>query len=252
MEPKELFETHLDLINEICAAVCRRYCCYPPDSEDFTSQARLALMADDYDKLRQFKGRSQFATFLRSVITHLFLDSRNQAWGRWRPSAAAQRLGEPALQLDQLLHRDGYSLHEAIQILKINMGFEQSEVELRQLAEALPSRHRRYFTDISELESLPAPRGADADLIDRQKATAGRLAKEALQHALAAQEPMCRLLVKMRFGEGLAVTRIAQVLKLERRKLYSRFDKCRQSLRSFLESKGLNAQDVWELEGWMS
>ncbi len=60
-----------------------------------------------------------------------------------------------------------------------------------------------------------------------------------------------RLVLKMRHEQGFTATRIADVLKIDRRKLYSRIEKCYRSLRAFLEAEGLRAQDVLSLEGWI-
>ena len=59
MNPRELFEDHLPLIEEICSSVCRRNGCFGADAEDFASQVKLALIDDDYARLRSFQGRSR-------------------------------------------------------------------------------------------------------------------------------------------------------------------------------------------------
>jgi hypothetical protein len=53
----------------------------------------LKLIENDYRILRSFEGLASLGTYLTTVIARLFLDFQIHEWGRWRPSAAATRLG---------------------------------------------------------------------------------------------------------------------------------------------------------------
>lgn len=252
MEAQELFQQNLGLIDEVCSAVCRRHSCFPPDSEDFTSQVRLALMDDDYARLRRFGGRSRFKTYLTSVVSHLFLDHRNKTWGRWRPSQVALQLGDTARQLDQLLYRDGFSLDEAIGLLRTNLKVDASEAEIRDLAERLPVRTHRRFESDESLEFMPSDQDPEADLLQSEQAERVRQAHQALQAALQDLQPSERLVLKMRYDKGLTVTQIAKVLRRERRRLYTELDRLLRDLRRRLQEQGFAADDVLGVEGWLS
>ena len=251
MEPRELFENHLGLIDEVCSSICHRNGCFPPDSEDFTSQVRIELMADDYARLRKFSGRSRFKTFLTTVVLNLFRDYRNSKWGKWRPSAAARREGPLAIKLDELLTRDGYTLDEAVQVLRVTLKVEETEAEIRRLAEMLPVRRARPEDDESAVHRLVGGKLADAGVEEAEKAELARKAQDALERALAAQDPVDRMVLKMRHEQGFTATRIADALKLDRRKLYRRIERCYRSLRTFIEAEGLQARDILSLEGWI-
>lgn len=250
MEPEQLFHQNLDLIHEVCTGVCRRNNCFPPDSEDFTSQVRIALMENDFARLRSFGGRSRLKTFLTTVVVHLFLDHRNKAWGRWRPSRAAVALGDVACLLDRLLHRDGLTFDEAAATLRTNHRIDISEAELRRMAEKLPARAPRRFESDGDLEHLPAATDPERDLLDSEHAHRADEAHRALARVLGELEPKRRLLLKLRFQKGLTVTQIAKIQGRERRRLYTELDKLLRDLRRRLEEDGFRADEILNLEGW--
>src|ERR1019366_2147799 len=90
------------------------------EADDFASHVKLRLIEDDYAILRKFQRRSSLRTYLTVVIQRMFLDYRISAWGKWRPSAEAKRAGAVAVQLEQLMGRDGYRFGEACELLETN------------------------------------------------------------------------------------------------------------------------------------
>lgn len=251
MEPDQLFHQNLALIDEVSAAVCRRHGCFPPDSDDFASQVRLALMDDDFARLRSFGGRSHLKTFLTTVVAHLFLDHRNKTWGRWRPSRAALALGDVACLLDRLLHRDGLTFDEAVSVLRTNHKIDLSDEELEHLVGQLPARTPRRFEPDDRLEHLPAPSDPEREMMGYEQARRAAQAHDALGRALGELGPGPRLLLKMRFQKGLTVTQIAKVQGRERRRLYTELDGLLRDLRRSLETDGFRADEILDLEGWV-
>src|SRR5260370_7792036 len=114
MNPGDLFRANLSLIDRTIDRICRRSRLFGPDAEDFASDVRLALIADDYDVLGKWEQRSSLATFLAVVVQRMLADHRVKAYGRWHPSAEAQRLGEAAGALERLLRRARRPVEEAI------------------------------------------------------------------------------------------------------------------------------------------
>src|SRR5687767_3842390 len=92
MTAEELFRANLPLVDRAIARVARRAGLTGAEAEDFASEAKIALMENDYAVLRRFEGRSSLATFITVVVTNVLHDLRTEAYGRWRPSAEAQRL----------------------------------------------------------------------------------------------------------------------------------------------------------------
>ena len=250
MNPRELFEANLELIDRICSAVCRRNGCFNADAEDFTSQVKLKLLENDGARLTRFRGRSSLRTFLTTVIANLFRDYRNHKWGKWRPSAAAQRRGELAVQLESLLYRDGYTLDEAVAILNTNFQVTLPAADLRQLAEGLPARNRRRFESDEQLDQMPVDGGVEDGLAARDQAVVFAKSRAVLGEALSALPAEDRLVLKMRFENGFTVAHIARRLKVRQRRLYSRIESCRKQLLGAFEGAGMSAEEVLSTVGW--
>ena len=246
---ERLLLDQLPLIERVVASICRRNCCYGEDAEDFSSEVKMRLIQNDYEVLAKFRGKSSLATYLSTVVHNLFRDFRIAKWGKWRPSAAAQRLGEVAVQLEILTTRDQLSLDEAIEMLVINFGVAESREELMDIAGKLPQRLRPSFYLSEELDTFPSADGADSRLEESQLITSLARTGRALRNALGRLEPEDRKLLQMRFADGLKVTEIARILRLERRPLYSRFEKCLRKLRQAMEEQGISSELIREIVG---
>src|SRR4030095_15510318 len=104
--PQHLFLTHLPAIDGIARAAARRRRLTPDEADEFRSTVRLRLLEEDYAVIREFRGSSSFKTFLTVVIARQCLDFRASAWGRWRASSRARRLGDTAVALQHLMIRE--------------------------------------------------------------------------------------------------------------------------------------------------
>ena len=250
---ERFYVEHAELIEGVLTLICRRHRLVGMDADDFRSIARLKLVDNDYEVLRKFQGRSSLRTYLTIVIDRAFLDYRNAQWGKWRPSAEAQRLGPVALRLEQLMGRDGFTFDEAVEMLRTQHRVRESRDALYEMASRLPvrmSRKPQGEEAIGHIEdSAPAP---DA-LVEREELRPRAvLARAALDRAIAALDPQERLIVRLRFVNGLGVVDIARTLQLEQRPLYRRLDQILTRLRHRLEADGVNAQAVAALlsETW--
>ncbi len=244
-----LFTTHLPLIERLLASVCRRNGFPVDESEEFASWAKLRLIDDDYGVFRKFRGDSSLPTYLTTVIANLFRDYRIHLWGKWRPSAEARRLGEVAIQLETLLNRDGRALEEAITIVAGRVK-EKSPAELRELAIRLPQRTRRRFEGEEALAQLPAAGGSDDGVIEAEKRELARLAETEFSRAVAELEAEERLVLKLRFSDGMAIVDIAALLRVPAKPLYARIERSLGSLRRTLERNGFAGREAAELVGW--
>src|SRR5882672_1395752 len=77
------------LLYDVAQFVARRHRLASPDAEDFTQNAVLRALDGAWNVFEKFNGRSSLCTYLTVAVTHLLVDARNHAYGRWRPSAAA-------------------------------------------------------------------------------------------------------------------------------------------------------------------
>jgi RNA polymerase sigma factor (sigma-70 family) len=247
---ERLFVENLRLIDDTIRLVCRRLHCSPEEREDFSSQSRLKLIEDDYAVLRKYGGRCSLRTFLVTVIRHQLYDYRRQRWGTWRPSAEARRLGPAAVELDTLLHRDRVAREEAVERLHGSARFAETRDELRRLADLLPPHYPRIVEGESALEDLAEPRaGADRDLLAEERVATVRAARAALAASLAELGDEDRVVLRLRFQDGLKVPRIAQILGTDAKALYRRCDRLLEQLRGILERRGVAGSAVLECLG---
>jgi len=249
-DEQSLYEAHLEQIEEVLRRVGLRRCLSGDEGEDFTSWARLRLLENDCAILRKFKARSSFRTYLVTVVQNLFRDYRIAKWGKFRPSAQANRLGTTAVRLEILLYRDGIPFDEAAELLRRNHGVEESVGELAGLAGDLPVRIPNRAVGEEVLETVGDPGEVEDRVRDQERTELAAKVTEALDEALETLTPEDRLILRMRFQDGLTVAAISRTLGLEQKPLYRRIGGRLREVRRALEEAGVRAEDVSELSGW--
>ncbi len=249
-----VFLEHLDLVERVATYAGRRAGLAPQEVEDFVSSVKVKLIDDDYAVLRKHRGTSSLPTFLTAVVHNLCRDFLNRKLGKFRPSAAAKRLGPTALALERLLVLDRHDLAAAIEILRRHHGVEESTDEIEDLAARLPPRNPRRFVGEEALASRPsaAPESSpERRLEDGERARTASRVEEVLNRALETLSPEDLLILKMCYRDGLTVAAIASALHLEQRPLYSRRERCFKKLRAVFESQGLTWDEVRGILGWV-
>jgi RNA polymerase sigma factor (sigma-70 family) len=247
---ERLFVENLRLIDDTIRLVCRNRHCSPEEREDFSSHSRLKFIEDDYAILRKYAGRCSLRTYLVTVIGHQLSDYRRQHWGTWRPSAEARRLGPAAVELDTLLHRDRVPLEEAIERLAASGRFVETRDMIRRLSERLPPHYPRVVEGEDELEDMASPRAsADGTVVSQERAATRNSVHVALVSALAELSDEDRLVLRLRFQDGIKVPRIAQILGQDGKMLYRRCDRLREQLRTSLERRGIAGAAVMDCLG---
>lgn len=231
------------------AALCRRHGVRGDDADDFASWAKLRLVEDDYAMLRKFRGESALSTYLTVVVRMLHRDWSVQQRGRWRPSAEARRLGTVAMRLEQLVHRDGMALAQAAERLRTERVTDLSDRALGGILRALPARAplRPQVVDADVVDTLPADAGADERVVREESELRRRSADMALDGAIEQLAAEDRLIVRMRFWDGLSLADVARALHVPQKPLYRRMEKLLGQLRERLSERGVSSEDVREL-----
>lgn len=248
-EAEAMFLQHLPAIDRLIRAACARGR-FDAEIEDIASALRVKLIENDYAAIRGFEGKSAFTTYLSIVIQRFLLDERNRRWGRWTPSAEAERQGAAAVEIEMLLHRDGRSFDEVCRIMSRKPEpLSASAVEA--IAVRLPRRLPRPSTHSLD-ESTSAAQMATADgphsrLLTRERERIGRVASDALNAAIGSLGAEDRLLLRMRFEDGTSVANIARALGEDQRRLYYRIEKIAAELRRTLEGAGVDRDAVRDL-----
>lgn len=242
------FLANLEWIRRAMAATSRRSGMSGADADDFASWATLRLLADDFAILRKFRGESSFRTYLTVVIATLHREYRSQAWGRWRPSAAARRGGRLAVELETLVYRDGYTLRQAIERLRTAGRASLPDRELAALFGSLPPRVPRGAgaPDVA-LDAVADPAAAADDAVTAAEVAADRSAVyAALDAALDALPAEDRVLVRLHYWKGLSVADVARALAVPQKPLYRRLERALRRLRDALEQGGVTCGRVAE------
>ena len=249
MDYQRLFLDHLDLIDQIARITGRRRHVSPAEREDFAAFVRLRMIENDYAILRKFQGRSSLRTYLATVVNRLSLDYCIARWGRWRPSAAADRLGPVAVLLECLVTRDGQTAEEAIAIVRTNHGCTESEDQLRDLWDQLPARVK--FTEVSEeaaaarsSEQTSASLVSDVELqqsIDQL----GRM----LQAGLASLSDLDRVLLGLRFDQDLSVVQIGLLTGNSTATVHRRLERAVKRLKRIITESGMGRHEISGLLG---
>jgi RNA polymerase sigma factor for flagellar operon FliA len=248
MDAEKRFLENLPTIERIAAFHCRRMRMTDADTEDFVSYTKLELIKGDYEIIGKFEERSEFTTYLTTVIHRLLSQYRTKAWGKWRPSAEAKRLGSAAIALERLTTRDGYSTREAIELMTTGSAPVASRRELEAILLRLPSRVPRTMlvSDENAPDIAAADDPADAILTVEREAQARRAAA-VIDEAMAALEPEDQMILKLRFWNARQIAEIAEMLHLDPKRTYKRLDKLLARLRVALERAGITARAMQDL-----
>jgi RNA polymerase sigma factor (sigma-70 family) len=245
----QLLLDNLDLIERLVRFVARRHHLSFSDTEEFASIVRLKLVENDFAVLRKFEGRSTLGTYLTVVIERLCQDFSIALWGKWRPSAAARRLGEVAILLERMVVRDGVTFDEAVGTLQTNHGVNETRDQLREILLMLPARSARWNGSRGPAAESGADGFADPSFRWQEDETDAERVSVALAEAIAALSSEDQLILKLRFEGNRSVAEISEELGIETRVLYRRLQLLMRGLRSSLEALGVSHGDILTLVG---
>jgi RNA polymerase sigma factor for flagellar operon FliA len=249
MDPGKLFLDNLAWIEKVAGIVCRKHGVWGDDAEDFASVVKMKLMENDYADLRKFRGDCSATTYIATLVVRRFHEYARERWGRWRNSAAAEREGQLAKDLETLVHRDGCTVAEAGEQLRSAGKTELSDAELARILARLPTRQplRARQVGAPAIENEPDVDTADSRIggmeLDRQRSALFA----ALFKVMEQLPPEERNILRMRFADGRSVADVARALRLEQKPLYRRIDQIKAKLRVDLERYGVTAEAVREL-----
>lgn len=245
--PESIFLEHLEVIERIASLMARRNGLMGEDAADFQSWVVSKIIEDDYAPIRKFRGASSLPTYLSVVIAMLARDFRVQRRGRWRPSAAARRVGDLAVRLESLVYRSRYTLAEAGQLLRTAGATRLSDRELGQMLSQLPTRAPLRPTEVTTealAEVATRDGGADAPITNAEDARERQRIEAVLDERIAEFAEQDRIIMRMRFWQDLSVADIARMLGIEQKPLYRRIERLLEQLRERLRETGITAHQV--------
>jgi RNA polymerase sigma factor (sigma-70 family) len=242
--PGDLYLANRAIIESVLRFVCRRRGLRGDDADEFAADVRLRLVESDYEIFRKFQGRSSLQTYLTVVIQRLALDYQAARWGRWRPSALARAAGAEGIRLEQLVVRDGLGISDAVTIVEREMG-GADRAHLEALAARFPLRVRRQYVGEELLETAAAD-SPDAErlLVRADEASRFDRIKQRLSGMLSALDPAERLVLQLRFEQGMKIADIARLQHVDQKRLYRQIQQALARLRTILEAEGVDASAV--------
>lgn len=242
---------NLRVVERAVTFACRRYRFPPEDAEEFASVVNMKLVENDYAIVRAWEGRSSFATFLGIVVQRMALDFRIHEWGKWHASSEAKRLGPLAVDLEQHLHRDGRTLDDAVALLASkHAGVTRASLE--ELADRLPQRTpRRRDVPIEEAEpvAIAGPRAVEEVVEEQERRAAAKKVAALLSAAFEKLPEDDRLILQLRFEQGMSLAQIARALGRDQKLLYRQVERRMREIRAELEASGVMSRDVADLIG---
>jgi len=246
---QRLLLDHLDLVDQIVRTTGRRRHLSAAERDDFASFVNIRLVDDDYAILRKFQNRSTLWTYLAAVIERMSLDFCAEKWGRWRPSAMAERLGPVAVILERLVTRDLHTIEEAMEIVRTNHDVRQSYGELRRLWDQLPVRLRT--TEVGEEAAATVSSGetSEATVEDAELRKSIARLQASLKTAFDDIPAQDRVLIALRFDQDLSMVQIARLTGSSVPTLHRRLDKSVKQLRTALTRAGFDAREISTLIG---
>jgi RNA polymerase sigma factor (sigma-70 family) len=252
LDPEALFLEHLGWIDRVASMACSKAGMWGAEAEDFAGWIRIKLMEDDYAVLRKFRGEATVKTYLATVVVRQFHSYVRTHRGEWRRSAAAERLGPPAGDLEALVNRDGYTLEQAAEKLRTSGRTKLTDAELARLLEQLPRRAPLRPLQVQGDAALNTAEGgfhADERIAGAEAAAVRERVLGALRRVMDRLDLEDRMIIRMHFQDGLTLAAVARALNLEQKPLYRRINKLRAELRAALEGEGVQLGDVNDLLG---
>ena len=243
MDPQEILNSS-DILERI-EAVCRRHFSDENDQNESFVFIMDSLKADNFRRLRAYKGKSKLTTYLYSLINSLIIDFRRKKYGRRRIPAGVAKLGTRAEAVYRLVCWQKFSFDDAYDFLHIEGLFEGPyEQYLKDIApiQKAPCRENPNFQSINEInpDSLQNGNSSSSNPLEllickldhQRRIKALRIIRETT--AKLAQED--QLLVRLVYGSEQPVKTAAHImgfsLSSARRRLKSLLNQYREQLLS--------------------
>ena len=238
------FLAALPEIERITRAIARRHRLSESEAADFSSVVKLSMVESGYRVFSRFEGRGTLGSYLHVVIRRLLIDFLRKDGGKWRPSAAARRLGGAVVAMERLVFREGVPVGEAARLAAAGRSGCGTHEGLVDCLSALPVRSSRVTVSI-EMGSVPEPADLlpSPDRVVHHAEVSGRLETLTLR-ALERLAWRDEQLIRLRFERGMTAAAIGRALGLSARRVYRRTDAILHRLRRCLEDQGLNWPEV--------
>ncbi len=239
---------HWQMITDVVERSRRKLGADEEEGETVESKVKFKLYANNFEIIRNFRRESSFPAYLRTIVQRTFHDLRAERFGKWHHSAAAERLGPLAMDLERMIYREGHTPSEAISVL-LTSHPEISRTTLEKTLEALPIKPRRpsmvSMKDIEEMISTDSD--SDILMITGERFRLSERVAALVRRFMDELEDTDRKLLQFLFERDLKISTISRMLMKDQKGLYRRRDELLARLRSELEKAGIGPKDAADL-----
>ncbi len=163
IKPAEILASS-DILEKI-EAVCKRHFFAENDRNECYIFVLDSLRADNFKRLRAFKGKSKLSTYLYSLVNSLAIDFRRKRYGRRRIPTAVVKLGKWAEAVYRLVCWQKFSVDDAYDFLQVDGlfsgSYEQFQQEIVPIQKA-PCRQNPSFMSMDDWGGDPSRKRNDA------------------------------------------------------------------------------------------
>ena len=239
---------HWEMVTGVVERSRRKLGADEEEGEAVESRVKLKLYANNFEIVRRFRRESSFPVYLRTIVQRTFHDLRVERFGKWHHSAAAERLGPLAKDLERMIYREGYTQSEAISAL-LTSHPEVSRAKLQNLLEALPVKQRRPAIVPIEgvADMLSTESDSDILMITGERFRLSERVAAVVRRFFDGLGDTDRKLLQFLFERNLKISAIARMLKKDQQSLYRRRDDLLARLRNELEQAGIGQEDSADL-----
>lgn len=230
-------------ILERLEAVCKRHFSNENDRNECYVFVLDSLRADNFKRLRAYKGKSKLITYLYSLTNSLVIDFRRKRYGRRRIPAAVVQLGKWAEAVYRLVCWQKFSFDDAYDFLKIDGLFEgpydKFIKEIGPIRNA-PCRENPTFQSLDDPGNRSIQKMNDRDfnplesLVEKLDRKRRFKALQVIRETTESLSPEDQLLVRLVYGSEQPVSAAAKVTGLSaqaaRRRLKGLLAKFREKL----------------------
>ena len=246
MDPETIFSSN-DLFAKM-EAVCKRHFATENDQSECSLFIIDSLKADNYKRLRAFKGKSSLNTYLYSLINSLVIDFRRKKFGRRRIPSGVVKLGKWAEAVYRFVCWQKFSFDDAYDFLKVDGLFAGSYIEFIKETEPVrkaPCRENPAFQSSDETRESDWKHVNDAGsnpleiLVQKLEREKRIKALQVIRETTTGLSENDQLLVKLIYGSDLSVAAAAKVIGLPTSTARKRLKSLLTKYREFLLAEGI-------------
>ena len=221
MDPEKILSS-IDLLAKI-ETVCKRRFFAENDQNECYIFIIDSLKADNFKRLRAFKGKSKLNTYLYALINSLVIDFRRKKYGRRRIPAGVAKLGKWAEAVYRFVCWQKFTFDDAYDFLKIDGLYSGSYIEFIkeiELIKKAPCRENPAFQSIDEtpessFKNINAEISNPLEFLIQKLEREKRIqAVKVIRETTVAFSEDDQLLVRLVYGADQSVAAAARVIGL--------------------------------------